>query len=354
MTLSIHSDYTSSISTNLPPHTVSKHEAMFYYSGISLSPPKLVYCTGSLKALWVKPVGPEAQPKLKRVHGVYGHKLNDIWSDMGPCVLSNLNTTVNICGPLTLALGLAIATTDRPDTQGTMELYFTEGGQSDKLMGLTCHHMLFKTDTKHNVEYKFRGAGVPHKYVCLLSLRCFEGLLTSIKVCISCHGIMVDIYGRDIVKLKARVKGDVNKDVAEAKKELKKTHSLLEDANVAIEELKKFYATVKKNWGNPKQCTISHIHYSSTLISKFKNMFVGNFVDLGTKIPSDKFTLMMYPHEDSPTTFKYPGGCLLPLRGMISEQLMHTPDIMHTPNMLDHNNNTCLLVSKKLCDRGTS
>ncbi|KZP05424.1 hypothetical protein FIBSPDRAFT_967272, partial [Athelia psychrophila] len=262
MTLSIHSDYTSSISTNLPPHTVSKHEAMFYYSGISLSPPKLVYCTGSLKALWVKPVGPEAQPKLKRVHGVYGHKLNDIWSDMGPCVRNLL--------------------------KGTMALYFTEGGQSDKLMGLTCHHMLFKTDTKHNVEYKFRGAGIPHKYVCLLSLHRFEGLLTSIKVCISCHGIMVDIYGRVIVKLKARVKGDVNKDVAEAKKELKKTHSLLEDANVAIEELKKFYTTVKKDWGNSKQHTISHIRYSSTLMC---NTASGGFTaDWGTfKLDSSKF-----------------------------------------------------------------
>lgn len=60
----------------------------------------------------------------------------------------------------------------------------------------------------------------------------------------------------------------------------------------------------------------------------------------GTEIPSDKFTLMMYPREDGPMTFKYPGGRLLPLRGMISEQLMRAPD------MLDHNNDACLLVIK--------
>lgn len=386
--LSLQSDYASSVSTNSPPYAVSKYEAMFYYSGISPTPPKLVYRTGSSKAPWVKPTGPEAQRKLKQVRGVYGHKLNGIWSDVGPRVrnllklqgvawtsidvarfvtigdddkeirgpvvlwigvvpkslqhkdafttaidllnllaefgvddveveyresiyrrsvgspllrsVSNLNATVDVRGPLTPALGLAIATVDRPDAQGTMALYFTEGGQSNKLMGLTCHHVLFKTDAEHNDEYKYRGTAAPRKFVRLLGLRRFEVLLASIKLRIGRHGIMVDIYERDIAKLEARAKGDDDDDVAEAKKELKKTRSLLEEANEAVEELEKFYATVKKDWGNPEQRNIGHVRYSSALTlnaapggftadwgafelndSKFKNAFVGNFIDLG-------------------------------------------------------------------------
>ncbi|KAJ7077374.1 hypothetical protein B0H15DRAFT_861665 [Mycena belliarum] len=445
--LSLVSDYASSTSTDPPSHAVSKLEALFYYSGISPTPPKLVYRTGSSKAPWVKPTGLEAQRRLKQVRGVFGHKLDLVWSDVGPRArdllkaqgvawtsidlarfvtkadddreihgpvvlwigvvpdslqpedafasanellalladfdiddveveyreslykrfagspllrsVSTLHTTVDVRGPLTPALGLAIATSDRPEAEGTMALYFTEGGQSNKVLGLTCHHVLFKTDDEHNGEYVLRGAGAPRKYVRLLGLRRFDRLLASIKLRIGRHGIMVEIYGRNITKLEARVKGDDEEDVAEAKKELKKTRLLLDDANEAIEDLEKLYTTVKKDWSKPEQRTIGHIRYSSALTleaapggftadwgafeldgSKFKDAFRGNFIDLGTEIPSDKFTLMMYPREDGPTTFKYPDDRLLHLHGIISEQLMRAPD------MLDHNNDACLLVIK--------
>ncbi|KAI5796327.1 hypothetical protein DFH27DRAFT_112451 [Peziza echinospora] len=423
---------------------VSGHEALFYYSGISPTPPKLVYRTGSSKAPWVKPTGLEAQRRLKQVRGVFGHKLNLVWPGVGPRArdllkaqgvawtsidvarfvtmadddqeicgpvvlwigvvpdslqpedafgsakellalladfdihdveveyresrykpfasspllrsVSNLHPTVDVRGPLTPALGLAIATSDRPDAQGTMALYFAEGGRSDKVLGLTCHHVLFQTEDNHSDEYVFRSAGAPRKYVRLCG---FKRLLASIKLRIGRHGIMVEIYGRDIAKLEARIKGDDDEDAAEAKKELKKTRVLLDDANEAIEDLERFYKTVKKDWGKPEQRTIGHIRYSPALTfdaaprgftadwgvfeldgPKFKDAFRGNFIDLGTEIPSDKFTLMMYPREDGPTTFKYPDRRLLRLHGMISEELMRAPD------MLDHNDDMCLLVIK--------
>lgn len=49
---------------------------------------------------------------------------------------------------------------------------------------------------------------------------------------------------------------------------------------------------------------------------------------------------MMDPREDGLTTFKYPDDRLLHLHGMISEELMRAPD------MLDLNNDACLLVIK--------
>jgi len=70
----------------------------------------------------------------------------------------------------------------------------------------------------------------------------------------------------------------------------------------------------------------------------------------GTEIPPDEFTLKMYPRDDGQTTFqyrddgkttfKYPYDRLLPLREMITEERMREPD------MLDHGNETCLLVIK--------
>ncbi|KAH8108684.1 hypothetical protein DFH11DRAFT_1862160 [Phellopilus nigrolimitatus] len=444
--LSLLNDYVSSASSNSPPYVVSKLEAMFYYSGISPTPPKLVYRTGSSKTPWVKPTGLESYRKLKQARGVFGHKLNVVWKVVGPLVrdllntqrvawtsidvvrfitdgdgdekirgpvvlwvgvrpdslqaedafnsgneildllasfdivdveveyresvykrsvgpallrsVSNLNTTADVRSPLTPALGLHIAASDRPGTQGTMALYFAEGGNSDKVLGLTCHHVLFKTDGATNDDYVFPGAGAPLQYVQLLGTRAFDKLLHSIKMRIGHSGVMVEIYEGQIKRLEARVCGDDEEDVAEAK-ELKKTRGLLDDANEAIEDLEKFYEKVKKEWGKPSQRTIGYIRSSPAIAfnvgpegftedwgvfeldgPKFKDAFKGNFIDLGTEIPPDQFTLKMYPRDDGKTSFKYPGNRLLQLRDMITEERMRDPD------MLDHNNEACLLVIK--------
>ncbi|KAI0276971.1 hypothetical protein BGY98DRAFT_1097794 [Russula aff. rugulosa BPL654] len=427
-------DYASSASSNNPPYVVSKLEAMSYYSGISPTPPKLVYRTGSSKTPWVKPTGLESYRKLKQAHGVFSHKLNLVWKavawtsidvarfitdgdgdekirgpvvlwvgvrpdslqgedafnsgneilnllasfdivdvdveyresvykrSVGPALLrtvSNLNTTVDVRGPLTPALGLPIAASDRPDAQGTMALYFAEGGNSNKVLGLTCHHVLFKTDGATNDDYAFAGTGPHRQDVQLLGTRAFDKLLASIKIRIGRHGIMVEIYEGQIKRLEARVGGDDDEDVAEAKKDLKKTRGMLDDANEAIEDLEKFYEKVKKEWGKPSQRTIGYIRSSPAIAfnvgpegftedwgafeldgSKFKDAFKGNFIDLGTEIPSDQFTLKMYPRDDGKPTFKYPSHSLLPLRDMITDERMREPD------MLDHDNEACLLVIK--------
>jgi hypothetical protein len=56
-------------------------EATFYYAGISPEPPMLVYRTG--KTPWIKPTGPEAYRELKKLCGVFGHKINDVWKTLG-------------------------------------------------------------------------------------------------------------------------------------------------------------------------------------------------------------------------------------------------------------------------------
>ena len=223
---------------------------------------------------------------------------------VGPALLhsvSNLNTTVDVRGRLTPALGLSIAASDRAETaQGTTAIYFAEGGDSDKVLGLTCHHVLFKTVGETNGDYVFAGAGAPRKHVQLLGTRAFDKLLSSIKLRIGRHGIMVEIHEGQIQRLKARAGGDDEDGVAEAKKELRKTREMLNEANEAIEDIEKFYNTVKKEWGKPAQRTIGYIRSSPAIAfsvgpegftedwgafeldgSKFKDAFRENFVDFG-------------------------------------------------------------------------
>ena len=76
-------------STSSPQHSVSKPEAMFYYSGLPSSP-RLVYRTGATP--WTKPTGPEAYRVLKELRPVFGHKLNTVWKDLGPKVRDILDS----------------------------------------------------------------------------------------------------------------------------------------------------------------------------------------------------------------------------------------------------------------------
>ena len=102
------------------------------------------------------------------------------------------------------------------------------------MLGLTCHHVLFKTDGVTNDDYVFAGVSAPSQHVQLLGTRAFDKLLDSIKTRIGCHGIMDQIYEGQIKRLETRVDGDDDEDIAEAKKELKKTRGLLADASEAI------------------------------------------------------------------------------------------------------------------------
>ncbi|KAH9047002.1 hypothetical protein EDB83DRAFT_2404331, partial [Lactarius deliciosus] len=123
--------------------------------------------------------------------------------------------------------------------------------------------------------------------------------------------------------------------------------------------LEKFYKESKKKWSDPRQRILGHIARSPPITlgagagrftedyavveldsSKFKDAFEGNVIDLGTKIPEDEFTLKMCPRFDAAPSFKYPDDRLLPLRDIISEDLMHKPDT------LDHDGECRLLVIK--------
>lgn len=279
----------------------------------------------------------------------------------GPNLLkpaSDLDPDVDVRGPLTPALGLSIAAQATPHAEGTGGIYLAEGGDSKKVLLVTARHVLFPPD-EPNVNYPYTSAGAPRRNVLLLGTKAFKDFLDSIKIRIGRHGIMVELYERQIEKLQARVAGENNEDVQKATKQTEKALRSLDDAMEAIQALEKFYNESRKTWSSPRQRVLGHIARSPPITlgvgaegftedyavveldsSKIKDAFKGNVIDLGTKIPEDEFTLKMCPQFGTASSFKYPDDRLLPLQDLISEDLMRKPD------MLDHNGESCLLVIK--------
>lgn len=375
-----------------PPHFVSVAEAQLYYAGLSPSPPKLVYRTGLLKTPWTKPTGFEAYRRLKRARGVFGHRLNDVWEDVGPqirdlltlyhvqwtsidvarfitdgegskkitgpvviwigvcpdslqgeqafslgnqitellesfgvddvdtefresiyrqlggppllCPVFSLHHTVDVRGPLTPALGLSISASDMQDAQGTVGLYFAEGGTSSKVLGLTCNHVLFGADTTSDTSILTNASDAPRKHVQLLGTEAFNALLSNIKICIGHRAIMLEMQQDQIQHLEERLAGGADgadDNVAAVEERLRQTRALLETTDKAIEALENFYAEVQKDWSLPKQRIIGHVRPTPSRVTsdigpkgftedwaaveldggKFKKAFKGNVIDLG-------------------------------------------------------------------------
>lgn len=111
-----------------------------------------------------------------------GHRLHRPVGDLDPLV--------NVVGPLTPALGLSISTKARRGAQGTMAIYIAKGGDSDRLLGLTCRHVLISAkDT--NVDYVYHPSA-PKRDVFLLGKSAFNNLVNSIIVRIGRHGIAIE------------------------------------------------------------------------------------------------------------------------------------------------------------------
>jgi hypothetical protein len=213
--------------------------------------------------------------------------------------VSAFYNTADVRGPLTTALGLRIAAADHPDGEGTTTIYFAEGGESPKILALTCHHVVLKVDANTNQDYTFLD-GSPRKYIQLLGARAFQDVLDSTRFRIGNHGIMIDIHKRNIGCLEEKLSEydkPVEDDCAETRRELAEVHRQLDVAEGAIEDLEKFYAAVKSNWGPARQRVIGHIRHSPPIRihanqftedwaaiehdqSKFTH-FQGNVIDLG-------------------------------------------------------------------------
>lgn len=150
-----------------------------------------------------------------------------------------------------------------------------------------------------------------------------------------------------------------DEDAKKATAVLQHAQTLLNEENESNEVLKKFHDEVKADWSQAKKRIIGHVIRSPPITvdagtegftedyavvkldsAKFQKAFKGNVMDIGKKIPVEEFMLKMGPRHDTVTSFKYPNGGLLPLRGIISKELMRNPDT------LDISGKPCLFIIK--------
>ena len=142
-----------------------------------------------------------------------------------------------------------------------MALYLAEGGGSDRLLGLSCRHVLIGSK-EANIDYVHHPSGAP-KDVVLLSRGDFFNLFDSIKLRIEGHGFIVKYWKKQIAELEEEEKDSnadsnvVDTEIAKAARI--KTQRLLREAEEAVEALGVFLNQVNKNWRNLDNRTFGHI-----------------------------------------------------------------------------------------------
>ncbi|KAI5993685.1 hypothetical protein EDC04DRAFT_2910737 [Pisolithus marmoratus] len=260
---------------------------------------------------------------------------------------------------LTPLLGVPLATEEmeEEDSQGTLTLWFHEnkdknGNPSNKVYGVSNCHVLRKNTT---VDYE-HGGGARMDHVRVCGMRRFQRGLDEITKAIAHHGILADLWTRDIVGLQA----EERQDAANARA-IRAKRCQLDDDTEAITDLQALHDDVTKYWSNMKlNRNIGHVQYAAAISvdieggtlytsdwaaflaagPKVSDEFEGNVVDLGSKYNPHELTDMFYPVGGGPTTFKFPDGRKLRIMGCATEE-----DLAH-PAEFDNEGQHCLMVGK--------
>ncbi len=167
---------------------------------------------------------------------------------------------VDVLSPLTPALGLGISTINRLEAQATMALYLAEGDGSDRLLGLTCRHVLI-SDKEVNCPYTYQPHG-PRRSVSLLGERAFASLIRSIKARIGRHSVGIELWKRQIEEYKVMEQDPGGSDVEGVRTDRIKTEQLVVEADVAMDALAKLLDRVVHDCTSPRSRVLGHVLHS--------------------------------------------------------------------------------------------
>lgn len=206
--------------------------------------------------------------------------------------------------PLTPALSLCISTKARPNIEGTMALYLAEGGQSDRLLGLSCRHVLIKeAETETDTEHTHGPSGDD---VILLGDGALTKLTSSISEKIQQHPKVVEHLEKRIKWLMEREGGPDANDVEKAKGPRIKTQASLNEEKNTQKALQALLDQVNRDWNELDNRILGPILCSPTIgfcvgehqftedwaifevnRAKLGKSFQGNKIDLGVFQLSD-------------------------------------------------------------------
>lgn len=244
------------------------------------------------------------------------------------------NLTADIREPLTATLGLPICAQSTPWAEGTGGFFITEGGDTKRLLLVTTRHVLFSTN--QNKHFERKNSSEPHHDVTLFGDTAFNEYLESIRAEIEGNAFMTHIHERDI----KMVEGTDDPVTNEARQQCQRE---LDRMRKAIEKLNTLYQEVSTHWANPESRILGHVILSPPVscsegytedwavieidASKVDaSNFSGDAIDLGTRVPRYKFTLMMDPNYQNARSFMYPIDRLLSLNGHHSRRGDASPD----------------------------
>lgn len=217
----------------------------------------------------------------------------------------------------------------------------------------------FPREDERNFDYT-RKAGP--KEAVLMGIKAFTNFLISIQCHIGTLNNMVGVLEKRVTVLTARSEGG-GPNAEQAARELLETQHELSKTRTAIEELKKFFVKVKKQWTKPKGRDIRYVVWAP-LVSvsttphrytkdvcvvkvdekRFLQNFRSNVLDLGAccsiylqvsnlavhipgpEIDTAKFISLMYPRINAPSNFDYPAERHFEFRGILSAEEMRTPN----------------------------
>ncbi|RDX51398.1 hypothetical protein OH76DRAFT_1454946 [Lentinus brumalis] len=356
-------------STLDPAHFVSEQEAWSYFSALPSSPR-------------FKPSGFDWGLK-QALRPVLGHKLVDVWGELGPKVAAYLDS-VNVkfttrdgvrfvfggepSGPVTLWIGRGYMTLLNEFDINDVEIEFrdsiytrsagpkflepdtphsegTGGGDSDNVVLVTAGHVVFPPDAAFNDNHVSPDSSAPRHDVLLLGTKAYNDLVTSIDDKFREHESEVDRCKRQIRKLESEVNP---KNFVSGVQEKRTLQKLVRKQCEVIEAYRRFREEVTMNWADQSQRVVGHVVRSPPITlgagsegytedyavveldrSKFdKSAFRGNVIELD--------------RED------HPYDRLFKLRGHLTE------DDMRHPNMLDKHGEECLIVVKNFSGSGVT
>ncbi|KAF9505953.1 hypothetical protein BS47DRAFT_1430935 [Hydnum rufescens UP504] len=268
-------------------------------SASSLSHPKLVYRAGYAVD---EATGLEAYRELKEHARGLRHKL-DCLEAVGPEVYNLLDST-------SFALGGRGCGPCRPLGGVTPKSLSSEDAHT---AAQSCLDLLKKFEIT-NVEVEFResiytqsaGPSLPQtRFQLKTRLSTFAALLLprlgSIATQATSHAEAAEIYGGKIEGLQERGGGEDNDDVKKATRERKTLRGCWMMRTRQSKPLMSSATKPLEDGGFTEDYAVVELDSS-----KIAKTFMGNVIDLGTKIPGDDFTRKMCPRRDAATTLNIP------------------------------------------------
>ncbi|EIM86619.1 uncharacterized protein STEHIDRAFT_97308 [Stereum hirsutum FP-91666 SS1] len=278
---------------------------------------------------------------------------------VGPPLLRHVgttNATHHVRRFLTALLGIPLTTKEceDEDVQGTLTLWFHEnrdknGEQSNRVLGLTCCHVL---RPKTTTTYEFRGGG-DQNLVRVGGMSRFQQGLDGITEAIADHSLVANYLTREYAELQANEQDD--KTTSESEKIWQK----LVEEKEAVTALEALYKEVIDSWFNLRlQRNIGYVEYAPAISvaddtrytadwgvfvaaeAIVKPHFEGNVVDLGSKYTPQELTAMFCPMAGGRNTFKFPTQRKLRIVACATED-----DLAH-PAEFDADGQPCLIVGK--------